>query len=218
MLPYREADDAWLIAQLRSADAAHAEAALDALVARYEALCFRVAYHAVGNAADAEAIAVDALYRLWTAARGERLTLGSLPAVEMTARDSDAEQPSCAQPTTLGPWLSRVVLNAARGHQRAASRRQRHEQTAGEQAWQRGIDASTSAAAPGTAVEAAAELARVRDLLTRMPDLQREAFMLHVLEGRPQKEVADALGTTADTVKTLVHRARNALRNALGAI
>ena len=49
------------------------------------------------------------------------------------------------------------------------------------------------------------------DALQDLPPRQARALVLHALEGRPQQEIASELGTSANSVKALVHRARHEL-------
>jgi RNA polymerase sigma-70 factor (ECF subfamily) len=66
------------------------------------------------------------------------------------------------------------------------------------------------------AMAADAELAEsLRRALTRMDPRQAEAFALVAVEGLSYAETADALGTTANHVGVLLHRAKAALRSDL---
>jgi RNA polymerase sigma-70 factor (ECF subfamily) len=63
-------------------------------------------------------------------------------------------------------------------------------------------------------VAEASERERLRELVGALQDLptrQARALILHVLEGRPQREIASELGTSTNSVKALVHRARHEL-------
>jgi RNA polymerase sigma-70 factor (ECF subfamily) len=65
-------------------------------------------------------------------------------------------------------------------------------------------------------VALAAALGRaVEDLLARLPEKQRAAFVLGRLEGLSYDEIAEVLGTTVPAVKSLVHRATVAAATAL---
>lgn len=48
----------------------------------------------------------------------------------------------------------------------------------------------------------------VQSVLARMPETLSRALSLHVLEGRPQQEIADLEGVSVGAVKTRVHRAK----------
>ena len=56
---------------------------------------------------------------------------------------------------------------------------------------------------------------RVRREVTRLPDRQGEAFWLRCVEQRSSAEVAEQLGTDANAIGVLVHRARMRLRELL---
>ena len=57
--------------------------------------------------------------------------------------------------------------------------------------------------------------ARAEDELERMPESQREAYMLVRQEGLSVAQAAEVLGTTATAIKLRAHRAYEALRTAL---
>lgn len=53
-------------------------------------------------------------------------------------------------------------------------------------------------------------------MLARLPESQRAAFVLARFEGLPYEEIAQVLGTTVPSVKSLVHRATVSAARALG--
>ena len=57
------------------------------------------------------------------------------------------------------------------------------------------------------------QLRELVDALQEIPARQRRALVLHALDGRPQRDIAAELGTTANSVKALVHRARRELND-----
>ena len=60
----------------------------------------------------------------------------------------------------------------------------------------------------------ASEREQVRELvkeLQKLPPRQARALVLHALEGRRQRDIAQELGTSTNSVKALVHRARHEL-------
>jgi RNA polymerase sigma-70 factor (ECF subfamily) len=60
-------------------------------------------------------------------------------------------------------------------------------------------------------------VARVIELeLARLPEAQRKAFELMQRDGLSLREVAQVLGTTENAIKLRAHRARTALRAAIG--
>lgn len=59
---------------------------------------------------------------------------------------------------------------------------------------------------------------RAGETLAALPQLQREAIVLTVLDGRSQHDAAAALGVSDDAVRGLVYRARASLRTRLAAV
>ena len=49
-------------------------------------------------------------------------------------------------------------------------------------------------------------------VLSKIPEHLRRVLVLHVIEGRPQEEVADIEGISVGAVKTRVHRAKKAFK------
>jgi RNA polymerase sigma-70 factor (ECF subfamily) len=52
--------------------------------------------------------------------------------------------------------------------------------------------------------------------LSRLPDDEREAFLMREVGGLGYREIAEACGATADAARMRIYRARLALRQALG--
>lgn len=107
----------------------------------------------------------------------------------------------------LSTWIYAITRNAA-----VSALRARHP--------------AVSMSDPGV-LEEAQSVAAVRtpadddEMLRRhvesLPEKQRLAVTLYYLDERPVEEVAEMMGLPANTVKTHLHRARAALREALGA-
>lgn len=57
--------------------------------------------------------------------------------------------------------------------------------------------------------------AAVQRAISKLPDRQREAILLYAFENMAYREIAEALGTPINTVKTLIHRARASLARVL---
>jgi RNA polymerase sigma-70 factor (ECF subfamily) len=56
----------------------------------------------------------------------------------------------------------------------------------------------------------------LRQALATLPEPQRQVLLLHVLENLSGEEIAETLGISPNTVWTRLHRARQAMRRALG--
>jgi RNA polymerase sigma-70 factor, ECF subfamily len=113
---------------------------------------------------------------------------------------------SCRDPTRLRTWLYRIVANRCKSH---LGRRPTGDVS---------LDEAPSIADPGdneAALERGEELALVdRALMTLSPE-KREAFLLKHVEGMSYEEMAAATGERIPTLKMRVHRAREALLQAL---
>lgn len=60
-----------------------------------------------------------------------------------------------------------------------------------------------------------AKLAAVREAVDQLPERQRNVVMMHKYEGKSYAEIADELGCTPQSVKSLLFRAYSALRLSL---
>jgi RNA polymerase sigma-70 factor, ECF subfamily len=149
---------------------------------------------------------------------------------------SDTEAPDVLQDTFLqvyrhlasfrgesqfATWLYRIATNAALMHRRATARRP------GEslEAYLPRFDADGTHAATPAQLQVAScadELLdrqtlaeKARDVIARLPDAYREAFVLRDLEEMPTAQVAHVLGIEPAAVRQRVHRARLMLRGYL---
>jgi len=113
---------------------------------------------------------------------------------------------SCRDPARLRTWLYRIVANRCKSH---LARRPTADVS---------LDEAPPIADPRdneAAVERAEQLALVeRALMTLSPE-KREAFVLKHVEGMSYEEIAAATGERIPTLKMRVHRAREALLQAL---
>ncbi|MFO0691125.1 MAG: sigma-70 family RNA polymerase sigma factor [Myxococcota bacterium] len=70
---------------------------------------------------------------------------------------------------------------------------------------------------PDDAVDARRQQARLADALASLPERQQTALWLAVVEGQSYEEIAGLLGSSVQSVKNLVHRARANLTDRMGA-
>ncbi len=75
--------------------------------------------------------------------------------------------------------------------------------------------ADPGAPVPGAALADGEVAERVRAAVQELPDRQRLAILLNKFEGLDYQQVADQLGLTTQATKSLLHRARMALKDAL---
>jgi RNA polymerase sigma factor (sigma-70 family) len=103
-------------------------------------------------------------------------------------------------PERFGSWLYGITLNLAR------MRLRRRDPPPFE------ADVAQGPVSNGEALEA------VRDALDVLPPREREAVVLHYVEGLNTEEVAALLGARPGTVRVRLHRARRRLRRDLAAL
>ena len=114
---------------------------------------------------------------------------------------------ACRDRSNFRLWLFRTLRNRCLDHLRDPRRRN-----------VRLDDASPivdSAEGPSARVERAQMRAELREALDRLPEIQREAFLLHYVEGVPYETMAEMLMASVSALKMRVLRAREALAAAL---
>jgi RNA polymerase sigma-70 factor (ECF subfamily) len=189
--------DEALVARARAKD----EAAFEELVARYEDKLYRLAMRFVRNETDAQEILQDAFLSAWR----------NLPTFEGRAQ--------------FGSWMYRVTVNAALMLLRS---RNRHPEI--------GVD-EVEPNALNEAVAESGQLMRSNNNWSQRPDDQlqsdelrryiqssvdalpeglRTVFLLRDVEELSTEDTAELLALSVPAVKTRLHRARLALREAIG--
>ena len=98
------------------------------------------------------------------------------------------------------PWSYGVARRCLANHQRGDGRRRRLHRRVRSETGLRTVADWTSAA----------DVA-LHQALDRLPDLDREVVRLWAWEGLEPREIAEALGTTANAVSVRLHRARHRL-------
>jgi RNA polymerase sigma-70 factor (ECF subfamily) len=171
--------DAELVRKAKSGD----RDAFGALVERHASMVRRLTRAVLGQVEDAEDAAQDTFLHAWTAL--DRFD----PAV------------------SLGPWLARIAMNAARD-----LRRRRRVRTT------EAIPESQAATNRPPDSDAARALLRERltQALRELPERQRAAVVLFEVEGYSHAEVGAMLGIPEGTARSDVFHARRKLRLLLG--
>jgi RNA polymerase sigma-70 factor (ECF subfamily) len=191
-VPATEPGDDTLAARAAAGDAS----AFETIVQRYQARVFRLACRLTSET-DAPDVLQETflqVYRHLSSFRGD---------------------------SQFSTWVYRIATNAALMHRRTAARRPSESL----EAYLPRFDADgrhTTTPAELQVASHAEELldrqflaGRARDVIARLPDLYREAFVLRDLEDLPTDQVARALGIEPATVRQRVHRARLMLRGYL---
>jgi len=156
------------------------------LAARHGAPALRLACRVLGDLAEAEEVAQEALLRAWQGAAGF--------------------DPGRARFAT---WLHRIVLNLAIDR----ARRRARAPAAGLDAAEALVDPAPGPEAAAAAAEAGAALARA---LAALPPRQRAAIALAYEQDLSGAEAAAMLEISERALEGLLHRARHMLRRQLG--
>lgn len=185
-------EDAELMQRVQAGD----EAALGALMQRWELPLKAVIARVVLNAAEAQDLAQETFVRVWQ------------------------QRGKFQRGAEFRPWVLSIALNLARNRLRWSRRRP----AVSLDEWAETAAAMTKGAAgamgggEGTGsneLERAERAAAVRDAIAALPLDLREAIVLFEYEEMSHAEIAAAVGATPKAIETRIYRAREKLRAAL---
>jgi len=186
-------DDDALVRAARGAGE-NARAALETLLVRHEKQVYATCLRIVGDREAARDLAQDTLVRV----------IGAIESFDGRAR--------------FTTWLTRIAMNACISH----LRKQKHRRSASLEA--AGADGLTGRdrlesvePAPTGRVELEEDLARLADAMRSMDDQQRVILVLRDVRRLDYREIAETLHVPVGTVKSRLFRAREAMRQAIGA-
>ncbi len=174
-------DEANLVARARERD----PAAFETLIELHAPRVYRMLARLLGNAADAEEVAQEALLKAWRALPGFR---------------GEAQ---------FSTWLFRIALNEAK--RRLAYEARRPALPLDEVA----LEVPDLAAGPAARAESAELQASLERLIAELPAPYRAAVVLRDVEGLGNEEAAELLGLELANFKSRLHRGRMALRRRL---
>ena len=158
--------------------------AFSVLVKRYTDRLYRVVFAVVGEGAAAEDVLQETFLRAY------------------------AGLASFSRRSQFRTWLYRIALNEAYRARRSVSRqRERPFSQLGGDALRPLLEERAAPASPGDESRR-----HVLELLDGLPREYREAMLLRHVDGLSYVEIAEVLGTTAGTVGSWLHRAREVLR------
>jgi RNA polymerase sigma-70 factor (ECF subfamily) len=182
-------------AALEAALAEDLEGCFERMVREYQDRLYSFAHRLTGNPEDAEEIAQDAFVRAYRAMK-------TYPAARIRA-------------LSLKAWLYQITLNVARNRRRG--KRQKFvsidaRDGDGRALWEPEDDPGSR---PDSRFEQGRRRADIATLVAALPERYRSALILRYMEGLRLEEVAAVLKQPLGTVKSNVHRAVNALREAL---
>jgi RNA polymerase sigma-70 factor (ECF subfamily) len=178
--------DRLLVDRWQAGDAA----AFETLVRRHERRVFRLLLRMLGSHAEAEEVAQETFLNLHR--HGHRFR----------------------HEARFSTFVYRVAANAALNRRRAVGRSQAREQAlARERAG--GLEGPSHPQDPEAALAGAEVRARVQAALVELSPALRLPLVLYDIEGLPYGEIARVLELAEGTVKSRIHRARQALRQLL---
>ena len=166
------------------------EAAFEALVRRHERRVFGLVMRMLGDREEAADVAQETFLSLHR--HGHRFR----------------------REARFSTFVYRVAANAALNRRRSLGRKRAREEALAR-SQEAGIDAPVGPRNPEDAAAGVRVQQAVQDALLLLPDELRIALVLYDIEGRSYSDIATALRIPEGTVKSRIHRARNALREHL---
>jgi RNA polymerase sigma-70 factor (ECF subfamily) len=191
------ASDEALIARAKERDFE----AFETLIARYEDKVYRLAFRFVRNETEAKEIVQDTLLSVWR---------------KLDSFKGDSQ---------FGSWLFRVTANAALMRLRS---QRRHAEVSTEELPPGFLDTNQStfgqitsqgenwSKRPDEELQSEELRGQIQAAVDDLPEIYRTVFLVRDVDGLSTEETAEALGLSIPTVKTRLHRARMALREAIG--
>ncbi|MGI9591854.1 MAG: RNA polymerase sigma factor, partial [Myxococcota bacterium] len=178
--------DAELVARWQAGESL----AFDQLVRRHEKNVFRLLFRMLGNREEAEDAAQEAFLSLHR--HGHRFR----------------------REARFSTFLYRVAANAALNRRRSLGRKRAREQALARRQ-DAGFDLPTTPRDPENATAGGEIQVQVQEALLKLSEDLRAAIILYDIEGQSYGDIAKALKIPEGTVKSRIHRARNALREHL---
>jgi len=162
-------------------------AAFEQLLDRYEDKIFRLAYRFVRNETEAKEVLQDTFLTVWR---------------KLDTFKGDAQ---------FGSWLYRVATNAALMRLRA---QRRHPEVSTEDLPIGYLD-NYGQLPPDDELQSGELRRHIEEAVDKLPEIYRTVFLIRDVEGLSTEEAAEVLQISVPTVKTRLHRARIALRDAI---
>ena len=178
--------DADLVERWQAGD----ESAFEILIRRHEQRVFGLLMRMLGNRAEAEEVAQEAFLSLHR--HGHRFR----------------------REARFSTFVYRVAANAALNRRRTLGRRRAREEALARRQ-EVGLDLPSSPRDPEDAASGGEIQKRVQEALLELPPDLRMAIVLYDIEGQSYSDIAGSLRIPEGTVKSRIHRARNALRERL---
>ncbi|MCA9544873.1 MAG: sigma-70 family RNA polymerase sigma factor [Myxococcales bacterium] len=188
-------DEKQLIRRLKRRD----ERAFTALVVQHQGQIYNLCFRMLGNAAEAEDVAQDTFVK-------------AFKAIDRFRGDSQ-----------IGTWLYRIAINLCKNRLKYLGRRGRGRTQdvadVPEQAWgERPPTVGDALPRPDRVLEGRQAERRIQAALDALDPEFRELLVLRDVQSLSYAEMVHITGLAEGTVKSRLHRARNALRRAYEAL
>ena len=182
-------DEAELVAELQ----AGSDSAFDYLVTYYHSSVYNLVYGILSDAADAADVTQEVFLRVFRGIRGFRRS------------------------SSLKTWLYRVSVRQALNHRRWWWRHHRQQVSIDAEGPENGTacELEDGEATPFEQCAVHEMQTNVRRALAEVPPVFRSAVILRDLEGLSYEEIAQVLRCSVSAVKSLLHRARETLKDEL---
>jgi RNA polymerase sigma-70 factor (ECF subfamily) len=155
--------------------------------------CYRLAYSILGNEADAADATQEGFVLAWR------------------------QLPRLRDLTSFDSWLNRIVANASRMSRRHRVRLREVQVVPDDDHGASASQPDRPDPAAGRQIESIASADAFGRAFDRLREQDRLILVLHHVEDRPLAEIARTLGIPVGTAKWRLHRARQALEQAMGA-
>ena len=189
-------DPAALAAEVKALlDAGHRDEAAERfglLMGAWQRRALRVAFHYLGNAADAEDAVQDAFVKLYG---------------HMTSYRADL---------SFDAWFTRILVNTCLDHLKARRRLPSRAGSLPDSASDVAETLPSGAPSAERRLVARDRWSALSAAVRQLPDRQREVFVLTHLDEQPAQAIAQVLGMSPATVRVHLFRALRRLRSVLG--
>lgn len=124
-------------------------------------------------------------------------------------------------PEAIHPWLCRIATNSCKNKFKEINRRSRHEARSLDEPVEIedsivGFEVGDESADPAGIMEQRDLETRIQEAMQELPPEFRIVVVMRDMQGLSYKEIAEAIGTTVETVKVRLFRGRRMLRRRLG--
>lgn len=118
------------------------------------------------------------------------------------------------QEAKLSTWIHRIATTKSLEMIRYKERKKRASffSAVGDFEEDRAMAMSDNAANPGQQLEQKERAKIIFDNIERLSNQQRQAFVLHKVEGKSHKEISQIMDTSISAIESLLHRAKKKLR------